>query len=175
MGQGDEYNMAGKLIGSVLVLISCFFMGYRYSIREKLRLDELLFFKSSVIKIMSELEYGRVTFCEALAAADTGENEIFQAIYNAVKNNNGIKTAWKYAFEENGSDSYMTREDMDRLSVLGEGFGAGDIELQKKYVNNAVDYINSSESIILSKLEKDKKVYRSVSITIGLFIVILLL
>lgn len=168
--------MAGKFIGAALVLIACFVAGYRISIREKLRLDELLYFKTAVTKIISELEHNRATFCDAVTAAvNIEDNEIFAAIYNAVKNNNGIKTAWKYAFEENAANSYMTLEDMDRLSVLGEGFSKGDIDLQKKYAANAVDYINSQENIIVKKLEKDKKVCRSVSITIGLFIVLLLI
>ena len=37
--------MAGKILGSVLIVAACFCMGYRLSIREKLRLDELIFFK----------------------------------------------------------------------------------------------------------------------------------
>lgn len=168
--------MAGKFIGAILVLAACFFAGYRLSIREKLRLDELLYFKDAFAKIMSELEHNRATFCDALVSAvNIEDNEIFNAIHNAVKNNNGIKTAWKYAFEENADDCYMTSEDRDRLSSLGEGFASGDIQLQKKYVKNAVDYINSQEKIISEKLEKDKKVYRSVSVTIGLFIVLLLI
>lgn len=167
--------MAGKLLGSLLVLAACFSMGYRLSIREKLRLDELLYFKSSVIKIISELEHNRATFCEAVSiAVNIEENDIFASIYNAVKNNNSIKTAWKYAFEENADNCYMTAEDIDRLSAIGAGFNSSDIELQKKYVNNAVEYINSQENIINQRLEKDKKVYRSVSITVGLFIVLLL-
>ena len=168
--------MAGKLIGCMLVIAACFMAGYRLSIREKLRLDELLYLKEAVTKIMSELEHNRATFCDALTiAVNIEDNEILSAVYNAVKNNNGIKTAWKYAFEENGRNCYMTLEDIDRLSVLGEGFSKSDIDLQKSYVSNAVDYINSQESIIVKKLEKDKKVYRSVSITVGLFIVLLLI
>lgn len=167
--------MAGKLLGSLLVLAACFSMGYRLSIREKLRLDELLYFKSAIIKIISELEHNRATFCEAMSTAvNIEENDIFASIYNAVKNNNSIKTAWKYAFEENADNCYMTAEDIDRLSVIGGGFNSSDIELQKKYVNNAVEYINSQENIINQRLDKDKKVYRSVSITVGLFIVLLL-
>ena len=46
--------------------------------------------------------------------------------------------------------------------------------MQKKYVNSAIDYINAQEKIIVSKYEKDKKLYRSVSLTVGLFIVIIL-
>lgn len=167
--------MAGKLLGAILVMIACFSMGYRLSIREKLRLDELLYIKSAIIKIMSELEHNRATFCEAMSrTVNIEDNEILSSIYNAVKNNNAIKTAWKYAFEENADDCYMTKEDIARLSVVGEGFNSGDIELQKRYVDNAVGYINSQESVINQKLEKDKKVYRSVSLTIGLFIVLLL-
>lgn len=167
--------MAGKLIGSVLIVIACFSMGYRLSIREKLRLDELIFFKDTITKIMSELEHNRATFCQALIAGGNIENnDILSSILNAIKNNNNIKTAWKYAFEENANNSYMTKMDIERLSVIGEGFSSSDIELQKKYVNNSIEYINSQEELIKSKLEKDKKVYRSVSVTIGLFIVLLL-
>ena len=168
--------MAGKILGSVLIVAACFCMGYRLSIREKLRLDELIFFRSAILKIMSELEHNRATFCEALkASVDVEENDIFSSVYNAVKNNNAIKTAWKYAFEENSDNCYMSREDIDRLALTGEGFNSSDIALQKKYVANSVEYINSQEEIIKSKLERDKKVYRSVSVTIGLFIVLLLL
>lgn len=168
--------MAGKFLGSILVLAACFSMGYRLSVREKFRLDELLYFKSAIIKIISELEHNRATFCEAMSmAVNIEENDIFGSIYNAVKNNNAIKTAWKYAFEENADNCYMTAEDIERLSIIGDGFNSGDIELQKKYVNNAVEYINSQENIINQKLDKDKKVYRSVSITVGLFIVLLLI
>lgn len=168
--------MAGKIIGGILVVAACFCMGYRISIREKLRLDELLYLKGAILKIMSETEHNRATFCEALkASVNVEENDIFSSIYNAVKNNNAVKTAWKYAFEENANNCYMSREDIDRLSLTGEGFNSGDINLQKKYVQSSVDYINSQEELIKSKLEKDKKVYRSVSVTIGLFIVLLLI
>lgn len=168
--------MAGKILGSVLIVAACFCMGYRLSVREKLRLDELIFFKGAILKIMSELEHNRATFCEALeASVNVKENAIFGSVYNALKNNNSIKTAWKYAFEENSDNCYMTREDIERLAAAGEGFNSGDIVLQKKYVANSVEYINSQEEIIKNKLEKDKKVYRSVSVTIGLFIVLLLI
>ena len=167
--------MATKLIGSLFVIGACFLIGYRLSIREKLRLDELLYFKSAILKIISELEYNRTTFCDAInISVDIEENTIFNSIVNAVKNNNSVKTAWKYAFEENAKNSYMTKEDIERLSKTGEGFNTGDIELQKKYVNSAVDYINSQEKIISSNYEKDKKIYRSISLTVGLFIVIIL-
>ena len=167
--------MAGKLIGSVLIVLASFCMGYRLSVKEKLRLEELLFFKSAVLKIMSELENNRATFCEALeASVNIEDNDILGAVYNAVKNNNTIKTAWKYAFEENAENSYMTKEDIQRLSEIGEGFNSGDIMLQKKYVDNGIAYINSQEENIKTKYDKDKKVYRSVSVTVGLFIVLLL-
>lgn len=167
--------MAGKLIGSILILTACFLIGYRLSVREKLRLEELIFFKSALMKIISELEHNRATFCEAVeTAVNVEENDIFASIINAVKNNNSVKTAWKYAFEENAVNSYMSKEDIQRLSETGGGFNSGDIELQKKYANTAIEYINSQEEIISSKYEKDKKMYRSISLTVGLFIVIIL-
>ena len=175
MQQGDDYYMATKLIGSLLVISACFLIGYRLSIRQKLRLDELLYFKSAMEKIISELEYNRATFCDAInISVNVEENPIFSSIINAVKNNNAVKTAWRFAFEENAPNSYMTSEDIERLSKMGDGFNAGDISLQKKYVNSAIDYINAQEKIIVSKYEKDKKLYRSVSLTVGLFIVIIL-
>lgn len=175
MQQGVDVYMAGKIIGSLLILLACFCMGYRLSIREKLRLNELIYIKNAITKISSELEFNRMTFLQALSSAvDIEENIIFSSIYNAVKNNNSVKTAWKYAFEENAEDSYMTKEDIERLSAIGEGFNSGDIELQRRYVQGGISYINSQEEIIKPRLEKDTKLYRSVSLTIGLFIVLLL-
>ncbi len=167
--------MAGKILGSVLIVAACFCMGYRLSIKEKLRLEELVYFKAAITKILSELEHSRSTFCEALTSANADGNDILSSVYNAVKNNNSVKTAWKYAFEENANDCYMTREDIERIAAMGEGFNSSDIDLQKKYAADCIEYINSQEKIIAEKFERDKKVYRSVSVSVGLFIVLLLL
>lgn len=168
--------MAGKLLGAFLIVVSCFCMGYRVSIREKLRLEELLFFKRFILKLMSILESKHSIFQEAFQEAiGEDKNSICLAILNSIQNNNSVKTAWKFSFEENIKDSYMNKEDFKRLTTLGEGFSSDDIKLQRQYVENVTFYIEESESLIKEKFEKDKKIYRSVSVSIGLFIVLLIL
>lgn len=168
--------MAGKITGSLLILAACFCMGYRLSIRSRLRLEELEDIKNAVIKINSALEFGRLTFIQALCScADVESEGFFRSVYTSLKNNNSIKTAWKYAFEENAADSYMTGEDIHRLSLLCEGFSSADGKMREQCVNECIGYINSQEEIIKPQLERDIKLYRSVSLTIGLFIVLLLI
>lgn len=144
------------------------------SLKSSFRLNELLYFRSAFKSILSELEYGRLTFTETLEnCVDINTNVFFSSMYNAVKNNNSVKVAWKYAFEENAKKSHLTSEDIKRLSSVGDGFNSGDIELMKSNVNMAVDYISSQEKALMPIIQRDKKLYRSVSLTIGLFAVVL--
>ncbi len=168
--------MAGKVVGSLLILTACFCMGYRLSIRSRLRLEELESIKSAVIKLDSALEYERLTFIQALGrCADVESEGFFRSVYTALKNNNSVKTAWKYALEENSANSYMTSEDIHRLSLLGEGFESADADMRERCVKDCIDYIDSREEIIKPDIERDIKLYRSVSLTVGLFIVLLLI
>ena len=47
--------------------------------------------------------------------------------------------------------------------------------MREQCVRECIGYINSQAEIIKPKLERDIKLYRSVSLTIGLFIVLLLI
>lgn len=168
--------MAGKILGAVLIIGACFAAGYRLSIREVLRLRELLFFRNVIEGIVSETEHNRSAFIDALKRVKgDSENEILSAVENALINNNSVKTAWKFAFEENKGSSYMKDEDIKRLEEAGDAFNSGDISLWKSKAEDIARYVCQQENAIKSRIEKDKRVYRSVSISIGLFIVIILL
>lgn len=169
--------MAGEIIGAALIIGACMGFGWRLSLRQILRQDELVEIRNIIKNILSNLEYGRMTFEEAVESSveNIEENEIFFPLIKSLKNNNSIRTAWKYAFEGCTKDTYMTKEDIERLARLGEGFSSGDFTLQKSYAENTVKYIDLQCEAIGKKSAEDSRLYRSVSITIGIFIVVLLI
>ncbi len=168
--------MAGEIIGAAMIIAACMGFGYRLSLRQVLRKDELTEIKNIISNIMSNLEYKRMTFEEALmnSAENIEENEIFSTVLQALRNSNGIRTAWKYSFE-NCRDTYMTKEDTKKIAKLGEGFSSGDFSLQKGYAEDALKYIDAQCDIIEGKSAEESKLYRSVGVTIGIFIVVLLI
>ncbi len=167
--------MAGKIIGAAMIIAACMGFGGRLALRQILRRDELLEIRNIISNILSNMEYGRMTFEEALvnSVENIDENDIFSSVLTSMKNGNGIRNAWKYSFE-NCKDTYMTKEDREMIARLGEGLSSGDITLQKNYGENIANYIDSRCEIIGRKASDDTRLYRSVSITIGIFIVVLL-
>ena len=168
--------MAGEIIGPVMIIAACMGFGYRLSLKQILRKEELMSLKNAVSNILSNLEYGRMTFEEALSEAieDIEDKEVYTSVIKALRNNNSIKTAWKHAFDNIRKDTYMTLEDIDRIIRLGEGFSSGDMLLQKKYCDSLIKYIDAEAESIGASSSENSKLYRSVSITIGIFIVVLL-
>lgn len=169
--------MAGEIIGAVMIIAACMGFGYRLSLKQVLRKEELIMVKNAVSNILSNLEYGRMTFEEALSEAvrDIEDNEVFISVIKALRNNNSIKTAWKHSFDSCRRDTYMISEDIDHIIRLGEGFSSGDFTLQKKYCDSLIKYIDTEVEGISAKSAENSKIYRSVSITVGIFIVVLLI
>ncbi len=169
--------MAGKIIGAVMIIAACAGFGYRLSLKGAIRRDELTCIKNIISNIMSNLEFGRMTFEEAMVQAleNIEENEIFDAVLKSLRNNNSIRNAWRFAFSDAKESTYLTKEDSDNISRLGEGFSSGDLTLQKKYCDNIIKYIDFQCDAIAQRSIKENKLYRSVSITIGIFIVVLLI
>ena len=169
--------MAGKIIGGIMIIAACMGFGYRLSIKHVLRKEELTTVRDTLSNILSNLEYGRMTFEEALAETvrDEGAKEIFSPALISLKNGNSIKTAWKFALESCCRDTYMTDGDIESIIRMGEGVSSGDLLLQKTYADNLIKYIDKEIEGISGRMADNSKLCRSVSITIGIFIVVLLI
>lgn len=168
--------MALKLIGCVFIIASCLGFGYKLSIKDVIRRDELLNVKNIVNTILSNLEFNRMTFVQAVESAikDKESATMFKDVIKGIKNNNTINKSWKYAINKNKENACFSKEDIQSIIELGEGFTSNDFNLQKIYAQNLINYIDYSVDLINKNIIKNNKIYRSVSVTIGLFIVILL-
>lgn len=164
-----------KLIGSILVISACSAMGYWKCYDMKLHLEELEELKKIFIMLQNELRYTKAPFAE-----------VFQRVGNKV---NGTYKEWLLNFSErlknrgNGTfyelwrrsildflyESMLSKEELEGLVEMGSNIDC--FETWGLYLEHLDNSIQSTREEIMSK----KKVYQSMGVMGGIFLVIILL
>lgn len=170
-----------KLTGAILVIASCSFLGFYFSLELKTRIDDLKELKKIIILLRGDIQYANTPLPEAVQALSKrhkGKYKMFlKNISSRLLELNGKSFAeiWKEGVARDLLESSLSKEDFELINQLGESIGY----LDKKMQINTLDlYLEEIEEIIedLSQTVKEKThMYNSLGIMGGIFIIIILL
>ena len=165
-----------KLAGGALVFYAGLFWGIfksgELSKREKsLRdirtalnvLESEIVFSSHYLK-HAFMKISEICSCGALFS-DTAEK----------MEEDGILKAWEYAVEKNKKKLVLKNSDAEIIKILGSQLGMSDREQQVKNIRHVDALLGQALEEAREEYHKSAKLYRSMGILGGLFIIILLL
>ncbi len=169
-----------KAVGAVMILISAAGIGASLSGDLKRHYMELRILKQLFYMLRGEIKYTRTPLPEAFAHISTRLPEPFctflQRTAQEMENLGGraFEELWREQIRRELSRTHLTREEKERLGDLGEVLGYLDFEMQlssiELYLEQLELGIRNSQETIAPK----QKLYQSLGVAGGIFLVILL-
>lgn len=164
-----------KLIGCICVLVSSFCIGMNRSEDLKRHLESLEELKKIFCILRSELEYTRAPFSELFEKMIKKVSINFAKWLHELvdrlqeKSNGTFEEIWSATIEEQLKTSNLSEEDLQELKSIGK---------QLEYINQIDLYIERLEYKIVETrkaYQSKRKLWKSLGIMGGIFLVILLL
>lgn len=172
-----------KLIGSGMIIIATTSFGLTFISEYKKRLNTLIKLVSLFTSLRNEISYNfeeLSNVCINVSKIDTEKNSevnhFFLNIGSGLKSKetSDMKQLWKTQVYFLAKKTKMTKQDTDKLILLGETIGGLDINHQLSRINLYIDSVNNDIEMLTKECEKIQKLYTSLGIISGLFITILL-
>lgn len=170
-----------KVIGCILIMSSCTGMGLLFAGEIKRRLEDLKSAKSIAILLRGDIRYAQTALPEALEnAAKRHEGRLapfLKRVSGELKQYSGtsLRDIWRIAVNEELNKTSLTKKDKECLLQLGDQLGYLDIDMQI----NTIDWYITQVEDMMNDLSNDAKqkirLYQSLGILFGLFVVILIL
>lgn len=164
-----------KIIGSIIVVAVCTVMGFEKSRELQLHLKELEELKKMFTILKGELQYTRAPFSEMFFKISKKTEGIYKEWLihlseDLEKRKMGtLQEAWKTTILKYLNESRLTVEEKEELRQIGNSLGYPEtIEL---YLEQLEVSIQSTRE----ELKAKKKLYQSMGIMCGIFLVIVLL
>lgn len=168
-----------KICSCILIMYISITLGRYYIEKEIQRIRLLKEIKKMVTLLKGVIRYGIESMLEAMKSIsnkiDIELKDFLEYVVDEADKMNGIslKDIWKRGIEEKLNKVYFTKEDRETLSKVGGVLGYLDKELQIENIKQYMEEIDTVIKELEFELDKKKKLYRTLSITGGLFVIIL--
>lgn len=169
-----------KIIGCIMVVLSSAGVGFYYSSEIKSRIDDLKELQKLIGLLRGDIRYASTPLPEAIHSISKRHNGKFFPFFNCISiqleelSGRTFSQIWKSATECELMNSSLTKKDKLHLIQFGDTIGYLDKEMQLNTLDlylSQLDYEISD----LSKTVKEKSyLYRTLGITSGIFIIILM-
>lgn len=170
-----------RLVGILLLMTGCIGLGYRAVSEEKQRIRQLREIRHMMLRIQSEMTYGKRTLPEicSLLAQNGAEpyRTIFCRIFQKAAENDGatLERIWMEEMETGLRDLPLKQEEKEILKNLSGGSGITDEAMQAAGVGQSLDFLTRRIDRAETEYESRSRVIMSISVAAGLFLSILLL
>lgn len=164
-----------KIVGSILVLFTCTGIGLELGREAQKHLEQLEELKKIFIFIKSEIEYSRMPLGSVFRKVSEKTQSIFQIWLRELakdleKHEKGtFQKIWEKSIDIHLRGSVLKKQELDELSQIGSSLG---------YLETLDLYLEQLEFTIQRTREESKskkKLYQSMGVMGGVFLVIVLL
>ena len=172
--------MVVKVIGSVIVFLSCTAAGLFLASKDKFRADELREMKRGLILLKSEIDYSSRPLYEALidisGRLEGAVSEIFEDSGRLLKSRKvtSASEAWEKTLKDRKSRTFFKKGDMDAFTAFGHSLGGSDRKCQLSNIDMAIEYIDMKSEELIKKYAKDGRLFRRAGVLCGILIVVVL-
>ncbi|RKD34576.1 stage III sporulation protein AB [Thermohalobacter berrensis] len=170
-----------KIIGSLMIVISCSFFGFYLGSRYSKRLNNLIFLQNCIQLLESEVIYSATPLPEALDNVYRKGNKkvsfIFKEIKDHLKSNKvyDIYDSFVYIKDILKNNLHLIDEDIEIILSLGRVLGSSNRDDQQKHFKLVLKQIQTQQKEAEEKKKKNEKLYKNLGVLTGLAIVIILL
>ncbi len=173
--------MLFKIAGSIIVILSCTFLGFILSTDCRKRPQQLRELQSMLQMFENQISYLSDVISEAFGRISrVGSSEtgiFFSRTIEILKEERSVSAsqAWENAVKENIKKTSLNKEDEDVLLTFGKMLGSSDLEGQIKNIRFTLEQLRLQERKAEESRSKNENMYRSLGILGGIAVVIVLL
>lgn len=170
-----------KLVGAVLILASATGLGISYSLDLKKRCMELRLLKQLVYLLRGELKYTRTPLPDAFGHMAERMREPFSAFLRSMERELGnlegktFGELWRGQIDRELAGTFLKKEDKEQLKTLGEVLGYLDLEMQLNSLDLYLEQLDLSILEAQEAIRTKRKLYQSLGVAGGIFLILLLL
>ena len=170
-----------KITGACLILCSAAGIGASFSGDLKRRVQELRILKQLVYMLQGEIRYARLplpeAFCHVSVRLPVPFGTFLSETADELKKADGrtLGEVWKMEEAKHLKGLHLVRADLEQLESLGEVLGYLDAEMQLAAIRLYLEQLENSIAEAQEHMGSRQKLYQSLGIAGGVFLVILLL
>lgn len=170
-----------KLAGAVMIIASAAGIGVSCSVDVKRYCMELRLLKQMLYMLRGEIKYTKTPLQEAFLAISVRMPEPFRAFLEQtageMENLDGrtFGELWRGQIQKGLGSTRLKREDREQLGALGESLGYLDLEMQLSSIELYLEQLEIRIRDAQESLAGKQKLYQSLGVAGGIFLVILLL
>ena len=169
-----------KIVGCILILCCSAGLGAAGSLDLKRHCMELRILKQAVYMLRGEIKYAKAPLPEAFGSL--GERltspcgEFFSNLEKelALRDGRSLSQVWQEEMKRSLGATCLGKEEKERLGQLGEGLGYLDLEMQLSTMELYLEQLEGDIARAQEEIQTKQKLYRSLGVAGGIFLVILL-
>ena len=169
-----------KMIGAIIVFLSCTFLGLFMAYKDRFRAEELLEMKRALTMLKSSVMNSSKplyeAFIEISEKVDSAVSEIFEDAGRMMKSRQTSTAleAWEKTLKNRKKRTYYKNEDINALLSFGQALGGDDCDWQISNINMTIGYIDSKTEELLNKNIKDSRLFKSAGMLCGILLIVML-
>ncbi len=170
-----------KITGACLILCSAAGIGASFSGDLKRRVRELRILKQLVYMLQGEIRYAHLPLAggilSCVCAAASALRPFLSGTADELKKADGrtLGEVWKMEEAKHLKGLHLVRADLEQLESLGEVLGYLDAEMQLAAIRLYLEQLENSIAEAQEHMGSRQRLYQSLGIAGGVFLVILLL
>lgn len=169
-----------KIAGSIIVILSCTFLGFILSVDCRRRPRQLRELQSMLQMFENQISYLSDVIVEAfdrITRVGSCETRIFfsRTIEILKEGSHSASQAWEQAVKQGIKKTSLNKEDEGVLLGFGQILGSSDLEGQIKNIRLTLGHLKLQEEKAEDSRKKNEGMYRSLGILGGIAVVIVLL
>lgn len=173
-------GMVMKLLGICLILGSSTAIGFFLSNRLKERIEELESIKKLLMMLRGEIKYNHAALSEAFQTIARRMDNLYGRLLSHVSeemdsmDGQTLMQIWERSVNESLKESALNREDREKFISLGGQLGYLDIEMQLGTIELYLEQLEEEIKNARENLKRNGKLYQTMGVITGIFVVILM-
>ncbi|WDV47946.1 hypothetical protein PV797_09685 [Clostridiaceae bacterium M8S5] len=170
-----------KILGSLMVVISCSLLGYKKGTRYRLRVKNLNVLLSSIRILETEIVCMSNPLTEALMNVYNKCNKDFSYIYKDIammledREYIDVMTSFKKSIEKSINNIALNNDDKEIFLSIGSIIGISNRLDQKKHLNALHEQVIHQIEDAKEEMKINEKLYNKLGVLIGVGIIIVLI
>lgn len=168
-----------KLLGAVLIIAAATFAGWYKARQFANRPSQIRRLISAIKRLETEIMYGFTPLPDAFRRIGEQSSEPIKSIFLQVSHNMSPPTNWtardslQHALESKWKYTAMKAAEQEVMHELGFSLGTSDRHDQLRHLKTAVHQLECEEATAREEQARYEKMYKSLGLLCGAFIVIL--
>lgn len=170
-----------KITGALIVIVTCAITGICWGAKTTYRIEELEHMQRAMTMLQNNIDFLAMPLPDALEEIGKKSYYIIANLFLKTANEmekrkgEGGEEIWKQEVLHWQNTTYLEKQDIDAVIRFGTSIGYLDIEQQKASIILLLRYIETTLTQLQQKKIQQQKLYTSMGILGGMFIVVILL